>query len=81
MNVLMHVLGYFSKNLSGNEKRFFIETLDLYRDGRIPFTSTARLLNAWAVRFQNEYLLGQTFFDPYPNELIEWSDAGRPIEL
>jgi len=81
MNVLMHILGYFSKNLSGNEKRFFIETLDLYRDGRIPFTSTARLLNAWAVRFQNEYLLGQTFFDPYPNELIEWSDAGRPIEL
>ncbi len=81
MNVLMHILGYFSKSLSSNEKRFFVETLDLYRDGRIPFTSTIRLLNAWAVRFQNEYLLSQTFFHPYPNELVEWSDAGRPIEL
>ena len=81
MNVLMHILGYFSKNLSSNERRFFIETLDLYRDGRIPFTSIIRLLNAWAVRFRNEYLLSQTFFDPYPSELIEWSDAGRPIEL
>jgi len=81
MNVLMHILGFFSKNISSNEKRFFIETLELYRDGRIPFTSTLRLLKAWAVRFQNEYLLSQTFFDPYPSELIEWSDAGRPIEL
>lgn len=80
-NVLMHILGFFSKNISSNEKRFFIETLDLYRDGRIPFTSTIRLLKSWAVRFQNEYLLSQTFFDPYPSELIEWSDAGRPIEL
>jgi uncharacterized protein YbgA (DUF1722 family) len=81
INVLMHILGYFSKQLSKNERQFFLETLELYRDGRVPFTSALRLVKSWAVRFENEYLLSQTFFDPYPSDLMEWSDAGRPIEL
>ncbi len=81
INVFMHILGYFSKELSKDEKQFFLETIQLYREGRVPFTSALRLAKAWAVRFQNEYLLSQTFFDPYPSDLMEWSDAGRPIEL
>jgi uncharacterized protein YbgA (DUF1722 family)/uncharacterized protein YbbK (DUF523 family) len=81
INVLMHILGFFSKELSNEEKKFFLETVATYREGRIPFTSPLRLANSWAVRFQNKYLLNQTFFDPYPSNLMEWSDAGRTIEL
>jgi uncharacterized protein YbgA (DUF1722 family)/uncharacterized protein YbbK (DUF523 family) len=81
INVFMHILGYFSKDLSKNEKQFFPETLELYREGRVPFTSALGLAKSWAIRFQNQYLLGQSFFDTYPNDLMEWSDAGRPIEL
>jgi uncharacterized protein YbgA (DUF1722 family)/uncharacterized protein YbbK (DUF523 family) len=81
INVFMHILGYFSKELSRNEKQFFLETLELYREGRVPFTSALSLTKSWAVRFRNQYLLNQSFFDPYPNDLMEWSDAGRPIEL
>jgi uncharacterized protein YbgA (DUF1722 family)/uncharacterized protein YbbK (DUF523 family) len=81
INVLMHILGFFSKALSKDERQFFLNTLEVYREGRIPFTSALRLVNAWAVRFQNRYLLDQTFFDAYPGSLTEWSDAGRPIEL
>ena len=80
INVLMHMLGYF-KELSRNERHFFLEALQLYREGRVPLTSTLRLLKSWAIRFRTEYLLNQTLFDPYPVDLIEWSDAGRPIEL
>jgi len=32
INVLMHILGYFSKELSREEKQFFLETLELYRE-------------------------------------------------
>jgi uncharacterized protein YbgA (DUF1722 family)/uncharacterized protein YbbK (DUF523 family) len=81
INALMHILGFFSKELSKDEKQFFLDTVEVYREGRIPFTSALRLVNAWAVRFRNEYLLDQTFFDAYPSRLTEWSDAGRPIEL
>jgi uncharacterized protein YbgA (DUF1722 family) len=81
INVLMHILGFFSKELSKDEKQFFLQTVATYGEGRIPLASPLRLAKSWAVRFQNKYLLNQTFFDPYPSNLIEWSDAGRTIEL
>jgi len=81
INVFTHIFGYFSKHLSPNEKQFFLETVQLYREGRVPFTSALGLLKGWAIRFQDEYLMRQTFFEPFPVDLIEWSDAGRPIEL
>ena len=81
INVFTHIFGYFSKHLSANEKQFFLETMQLYREGRLPFTSALSLLKGWAIRFQDEYLMRQAFFDPFPVDLIEWSDAGRPIEL
>jgi len=81
INTLTHILGYFSRNLTANEKKFFLETTSLYREGRVPFTSTITLLKGWSIRFQNEYLLDQFLFDPYPIDLLEWTDAGRAIEL
>ena len=34
INVLMHTLGYFKKELSAREKRHFLEVLEAYRHGR-----------------------------------------------
>ena len=81
INVFTHIFGYFSKHLSANEKQFFLETMQLYREGRVPFTSVQGLLKGWSIRFEEEYLTRQAFFNPFPADLIEWSDAGRPIEL
>jgi uncharacterized protein YbgA (DUF1722 family)/uncharacterized protein YbbK (DUF523 family) len=81
INVFTHILGYFSKQLSSKEKQFFLETVQLYREGRVPFTSALGLLKGWAIRFQDEYLMRQAFFNPFPVDLVEWTDAGRPIEL
>jgi uncharacterized protein YbgA (DUF1722 family)/uncharacterized protein YbbK (DUF523 family) len=81
INVLMHILGYFSSKLSKNEKEFFLETMMFYREGRIPYTSAVALLKGWTVRFQDEYLTPQTLFEPYPKELLDWTDGGRIIEL
>jgi uncharacterized protein YbgA (DUF1722 family) len=67
--------------LSKNEKEFFSETLGFYREGRIPFMSAVALLRGWTIRFQEEYLIPQTLFEPYPRELLDWSDGGRSIEL
>lgn len=80
-NVLMHMLGFFSKTLSANEKRFFMETLSLYREGRIPYSSALSVIRAWAIRENSEYLLAQSLFNPYPAELAELSDAGKPLDI
>ncbi len=71
VNVLMHAFGYFSKELSHQEKSFFLELLEKYRQGRIPLLVTQNLLKSWIIRFNNNYLAEQTFFEPYPEELLE----------
>jgi uncharacterized protein YbgA (DUF1722 family)/uncharacterized protein YbbK (DUF523 family) len=71
INVLMHSLGYFSKNLSQNEKVFFLDLIEKYRQGIYPLLVCQNILKSWIIRFNNEYLGNQTFFEPYPEELIE----------
>jgi len=70
INVLMHALGYFSKHLKPEEKAFFLEELEKYRSGWIPLFSINKLLISWIVRFNQEYLKEQRFFNPYPEELM-----------
>lgn len=77
INVLMHSLGYFSEGLSSQEKAFFLETLARYREGKIPLSVPQGLLRSWAVRFGEKHLLQQTFFQPYPEELVEITDSGK----
>ncbi len=77
INVLMHSLGYFSRYLTGNERAYFLEQLEKYRAGRVPLSVPLTLLNAWIVRFGQEYLRQQTFFQPYPDALVEITDSGK----
>ncbi|MBD3210240.1 DUF1722 domain-containing protein [Candidatus Micrarchaeota archaeon] len=80
-NVMQHVFGYFSKKLSDAEKRFFMETIGLYREHRIPFTSALNVLKAWALRHGDDYIEKQTLFEPYPEELMELTEGGKPLEI
>lgn len=71
INTLMHTFGYFSDELSKKEKAFFLRTLETYRKGHLPRSAALSILKAWVVRFQKEYLEDQTFFEPYPESLVE----------
>ncbi|MBN1350926.1 DUF523 and DUF1722 domain-containing protein [candidate division KSB1 bacterium] len=77
INVLMHALGYFSKQLSHQEKAFFLDTLEAYRNNKAPLSVPNALLKSWMVRFNEPYLMQQTFFEPFPPGLIEISDSGK----
>lgn len=71
INVLMHSMGYFSRDLSTEEKSFFLENLQRYREGRIPLLVNLNLIKSWILRFEEEYLDKQTFFQPYPEDLMQ----------
>lgn len=71
INVLMHGLGYFSENLSSGEKAFFLESLEKYKSEIIPLSVPLNIIRAFIVRFQEKYLMQQTFFEPYPEKLME----------
>ena len=71
INTQMHVMGYFKKDLSPKEKKLFLEKLESYRNKKIPISAINNMLYSWIVRFENEYLMNQSFFNPFPEDLIE----------
>lgn len=81
INVLHHALGYFSKLLKAREKSFFLDSIEKYRAGRIPLLVTLNLLQSWIIRFNVEYLADQTFFEPYPPELMQITFIFEKLDL
>lgn len=77
VNVLTHALGYFKTGLKAAEKAHFLKTVDKYREGKIPLSVPVGIIHSWIARFGQEYLVGQTYFEPYPEELIQVSDSGK----
>jgi uncharacterized protein YbgA (DUF1722 family) len=77
INVLMHSLGYFSKYLGAREKAQFLDLLELYRNAKIPLSAAIAVVRSWIARFDTDYLEDQTYFQPYPLELVEITDSGK----
>jgi uncharacterized protein YbgA (DUF1722 family)/uncharacterized protein YbbK (DUF523 family) len=71
VNVFSKIYGYFSKNLKADERKFFLSRLDSYRQGKLSITSLRETLLLWALRFEQDYILKQTVFQPFPQELNE----------
>jgi uncharacterized protein YbgA (DUF1722 family)/uncharacterized protein YbbK (DUF523 family) len=68
-NVLHHVMGYFKKNLSTDEKRELLDVIDEYRQGLIPLIVPLTLMNHYARKYRESYLKEQVYLNPHPLEL------------
>jgi uncharacterized protein YbgA (DUF1722 family)/uncharacterized protein YbbK (DUF523 family) len=77
INVLMHAMGYFSRQLNPREKAHFLDLLELYRQGKIPLSAAISVIRSWIHRFGTDYLEAQVYFEPYPPELVEITDSGK----
>jgi uncharacterized protein YbgA (DUF1722 family)/uncharacterized protein YbbK (DUF523 family) len=69
-NVLTKAAGYFTSGLTHEEKAFFLDTANKYREGLQPFSAPLSIVKAWIVRFNEDYLGKQTFFEPFPEKLM-----------
>ena len=81
INVLMHALGYFSKQLTHREKAVFLDSLQDFREERVPLSVPVGIMKSYLVRFEEPYLMQQTFFDPYPETMLSVADSGKGREL
>jgi uncharacterized protein YbgA (DUF1722 family)/uncharacterized protein YbbK (DUF523 family) len=81
INVLMHAMGYFKKQLSSPEKSFFLAALEDYRARRAPLSVPVGIMRSHIVRFEEAYLEKQTFFEPYPADLVSVTDSGKGRDL
>jgi uncharacterized protein YbgA (DUF1722 family)/uncharacterized protein YbbK (DUF523 family) len=68
-NVLHHVMGYFKKELSADEKQELLDIIAEYRRGFIPLIVPVTLLNHYVRRYREPYLKEQTYLNPHPLEL------------
>ena len=68
-NVLMHMMGYFKKTLSSDEKQELMEKINEYKDGFIPLIVPVTLISHHVRKFDEPYLKSQTYLNPHPVEL------------
>ena len=69
VNVLLHVMGYFKRNLAEAEKVELLEIINNYRLGYIPLIVPVTLLNHFVRKYDQLYLKTQYYLDPHPVEL------------
>ncbi len=67
INVLMHIFGYFSDQISQEEKHFFLKTLEKYRKSQVPLRVPLNILKEWTQKYEQPYLKKQTFLNLYLN--------------
>jgi uncharacterized protein YbgA (DUF1722 family)/uncharacterized protein YbbK (DUF523 family) len=68
-NVLYHLMGYFKKNLSADEKQELLEIIDYYRQGFVPLVVPVTLINHYVRKYKQPYLKEQFYLRPHPVEL------------
>ncbi|MGM0518747.1 MAG: YbgA family protein [Campylobacterota bacterium] len=74
-NVLLHIIGYFKKLITKEEKKEILDSIEEYKQKVIPLIAVIKVIKLYAKRFQIDYLLSQKFLNPYPKELALRSDV------
>ncbi|MBJ7221671.1 MULTISPECIES: YbgA family protein [unclassified Brenneria] len=68
-NVLMHVQGYFRRQLSPSQRQELTQLIDRYRQGLQPLLAPITLLKHYMAEYPDDYLAEQRYFEPYPEAL------------
>ena len=69
INVLMHMMGHFKKQLSADEKQELLDVLDHFRNEIVPLIVPITLMNHYTRKFNEPYLKNQFYLAPHPIEL------------
>jgi len=68
-NVLDHMMGYFSEQLTAGERQELVQLIDEFRRRLIPLIAPITLMRHYIEKYQVEYLQGQRYLEPNPKEL------------
>lgn len=70
VNVLQHVQGYFKRELDAGDRAELMDVIERYRLGHVPLIVPITLLKHHMRRHPHEWLSKQSYFSPYPDELM-----------
>lgn len=69
-NVLQHMMGYFKKVLSAEEKQELLEVIASYHNRLVPLIVPLTLLRHYVHKYDQAYLKEQVYLSPHPAELM-----------
>jgi len=69
-NVLEHMMGYFSKQLSSDEWKELLAVIGDYHRSLVPLVVPLTLIRHYAGKYDVAYLRGQSYLQPHPKELM-----------
>ncbi len=69
-DVLMHIMGYFKKELSPGEKVELLEIIRQYHGRLVPLIVPVTLLRHYVNKYDQQYLKKQSYLNPHPMELM-----------
>lgn len=69
INVLMHMTGFFKKDITAEEKQELLDLIEKYRTGTVPLIVPVTLINHYARKYGQTYLQAQTYLHPHPVSL------------
>jgi len=69
VNVLSHMLGYFKKILTSDEKKEMLEVMDHYHNYLTPLIVPITLFKHYTRKYNELYLKQQYYLNPHPIEL------------
>lgn len=69
VNVLQHIMGYFKKILTSEEKKELLEIISSFRQQHVPLIVPVTILSHYARKYGVTYLTEQFYLHPHPLEL------------
>ncbi len=69
-NVLHHILGYFKKMISSDEKQELLDVIENYHKGLVPLIVPVTLIKHYVRKYGEQYLSRQHYLNPHPVELM-----------
>ena len=69
-NVLLHIMGYFKRELSSFEKNELLEVIAEYHNHHVPLVVPLTLLKHYVGKHGQHYLQQQYYLSPHPAELM-----------
>lgn len=69
-NVLLHIAGYFKKNLASDDRQELVEIIERYHRHHVPLIVPIVIINHYVRKFDEPYLKKQYYLHPHPLELM-----------
>ena len=81
LSIIIKVFEKYKNMLNEEEINMCNGLIESYENQRIPFSTLEVVIKMYATRFKDKDILNQTFFYPYPENLINITDSGKGRKL